>query len=189
MRIERFTFPVLALALAAGCAAKPPAQLALARETAKQVMTGTKSVLESEVRANGPAGALGACSRVAFDLARSHARDGWSVRRVSGKLRNPADAPDDWESAQLAEFATKYAGKPVPADAEAWEIVIEDGQRVLRYAKPIVIAGELCLRCHGDPATFAAAVTDSLARLYPNDQATGYRVGDLRGAVSVSIPL
>ena len=30
---------------------------------------------------------------------------------------------------------------------------------------------------------------EELARRYPEDRATGYRVGDLRGAVSVRVPL
>jgi hypothetical protein len=126
---------------------------------------------------------------VALDLARTHEREGWRVRRVSDRLRNPADAPDAWEVRQLALFEERHRAKPLDADAEAWEVVREDGRRALRYAKPVVIPGELCLRCHGDPATFDAALRDSLSLRYPDDRATGYRVGDLRGAISVRIPL
>jgi hypothetical protein len=36
-------------------------------------------------------------------------------------------------------------------------------------------------------AGIPASVKAVLARRYPNDQATGYNVGDLRGAVSVQL--
>lgn len=189
MKLSRITVAAAALAALAAGPARPPDELATARETAKQVMAGTKALLEAELKDKGPAGALGSCSRVALDLARSHEREGWRVRRVSDRPRNPADAPDGWERRQLARFAAAQRRAPLAPESEAWEVGREKGRRVLRYAKPVVIPGELCLRCHGDPARFEAAVRDSLARLYPRDRATGYRVGDLRGAVSVRIPL
>lgn len=189
MRITKLVLGVAALAALAAAPAQPPAELATARETAKQVMAGTKALLEAELQAKGAAGALGSCSRVALDLARAHEKEGWRVRRVSDRLRNPADAPDGWERRQLARFAAEHRRRPLAPDAEAWEVVGGKGRRVLRFAKPVVIPGEVCLRCHGDATRFEAAVRDSLARLYPRDRATGYRVGDLRGAVSVSIPL
>jgi hypothetical protein len=47
----------------------------------------------------------------------------------------------------------------------------------------------MCLSCHGDPAGIPAEVKEILASRYPKDLATGYKAGDLRGAVSVRIPL
>ncbi len=177
------------IVFALAAAEAPPAQLATARETAKQVMSGTRALLETEIKDKGAPGALGACSRVALDMARTHEREGWRVRRVSDRLRNPADAPDAWEKRALAGFATEHRTKPLAPDAERWEVVRERGMRVLRYAKPVVIPGEVCLRCHGDRASLEPAVRDSIARLYPRDRAVGYRVGDLRGVISVRIPL
>jgi len=189
MKIAKFAVAAAALGALAAGPAPPPAELAKARETAKQVMAGTRALLEAELKDKGPAGALGACSRVALDMARAHEKDGWRVRRVSERFRNPADAPDGWERRQLARFAAAHRRAPLAAEAEAWEVVRERGRRVLRYAKPIVLPGEPCLSCHGDPARFEAALRDSLARLYPRDRATGYRAGDLRGAMSVTLPL
>jgi len=45
------------------------------------------------------------------------------------------------------------------------------------------------LQCHGARDKLAPGVADALKELYPQDQATGYAVGDLRGAVSVKIPI
>jgi len=180
---------VASAVLVTAAAEAPPAQLATARETAKQVMVGTKALLETEIKDKGAAGALGACSRVALDMARAHEREGWRVRRVSDRLRNPADAPDAWEKRALARFAVEHRAKPLAPETETWEVVRERGARVLRYAKPVVIPGDVCLRCHGERAAIEPAVRDSIARLYPRDRALGYRVGDLRGAISVRIPL
>jgi hypothetical protein len=63
-----------------------------------------------------------------------------------------------------------------------------DGTYELQYVRPILMQAR-CLPCHGDPASLDPAVHALLARRYPEDRATGYRVGDLRGAVSVRVPL
>jgi hypothetical protein len=43
--------------------------------------------------------------------------------------------------------------------------------------------GGLCLACHGE--TIDPAVAGKIAELYPEDKATGFREGDLRGAFVV----
>ncbi|MBI3082695.1 MAG: DUF3365 domain-containing protein, partial [Gemmatimonadetes bacterium] len=63
-----------------------------------------------------------------------------------------------------------------------------DGTYELQYLRPILV-DRRCLACHGDPATFIPEVRAVLAQRYPEDRATGYAVGDLRGAVSVRVPL
>ena len=48
----------------------------------------------------------------------------------------------------------------------------------LGYVEPIRIKPP-CLACHG--ASLAPATADELAERYPEDQATGYKLGELRG--------
>lgn len=43
---------------------------------------------------------------------------------------------------------------------------------------------EVCLTCHG--AAIAPAVLEKIQALYPDDKATGFGLGDIRGAFSVS---
>jgi hypothetical protein len=43
--------------------------------------------------------------------------------------------------------------------------------------------GEVCLKCHG--TQIAPEVSQVLASLYPEDRATGYKEGDIRGAFVV----
>ena len=41
-----------------------------------------------------------------------------------------------------------------------------------------------CLTCHG--SEIEQDIQDELKKLYPEDKATGYQAGDLRGALSVT---
>jgi Protein of unknown function (DUF3365) len=160
-----------------------------ARTVANHVLGETKSVLEGALEGGQPAAALRVCASVAQNIARRHEREGWRVRRVSEKVRNPADTPNAAELALLRAWQNdKNAGRLTPV-AEHQEILTEDGRRYLHYMRPIFIAGPVCLQCHGAPDKLAPGVADVLKALYPHDQATGYAVGDLRGAISVKIPI
>jgi hypothetical protein len=164
-------------------------EYALARATANEVLAGTRALLEREYAEKGAAGALGACAQVALDEARRHEQKGWRVRRVSTKYRNPADAPDRYEARVLREFAELGARGALRPEAEHVEIVVEKGRPTLRYLRPVFIGSPLCLNCHGAVADLEPAVRDSLRARFPKDRAIGYRMGDLRGAVSVAIPV
>ena len=160
-----------------------------ARAAAAEVLEETKAVLQGALSGGTPAAALRVCASVAQDIARKHEREGWRVRRVSAKVRNPADTPDAYEREVLGAWQVeKEAGRLAPT-TEHQEIATEGGQHYLRYMKPIFIAGPVCLECHGDPTKLAPGVAEALKDLYPNDRATGYSLGDLRGAISVSIPV
>ena len=103
--------------------------------------------------------------------------------RTSLKTRNPKNAPDAWEKRVLEEFD---AAKSKGADAtklEHFEVVEKNGVRTFRFMKAIPVA-EPCLTCHGE--TIKEPVKAKLAELYPNDRATGYKVGDIRGAFTLS---
>ena len=43
--------------------------------------------------------------------------------------------------------------------------------------------GGLCLQCHGE--AIAPPVAEKISALYPDDKATGFREGDIRGAFVV----
>ncbi|MBP7148155.1 MAG: DUF3365 domain-containing protein [Acidobacteria bacterium] len=136
--------------------------------------------LLDELQDGGPAHAIGVCAEIAPRIARQHSRDGLVIRRTTLRARNPANAPDEWENAQLAAFKARHESGEKPG-----EIVERTGGK-LRLLRPI-FAGALCLECHGDPARIDPEVRQTLARRYPADQATGYAEGDFRGAISVSV--
>jgi len=64
-------------------------------------------------------------------------------------------------------------------------VVVKGEAGAFRCTKAIPTAAEPCLMCHGsglDPALKA-----EIERLYPDDQATGFKAGELRGAFTVTI--
>jgi hypothetical protein len=178
---------VVAGVLALGCARGEPAVDTAARDSAlvraklaaddlgRDLMGLLLGALERE----GPAGAIAFCADSAQVRTARHAAQGVAVRRVGTRLRNPANAAaDSAEAAILARLAEAHAAGAAPA--EVVEELDGPGGREVLYARPILVA-ERCTACHGDPAGFDPVVRQVLADRYPQDAATGYAPGDLRG--------
>ena len=109
------------------------------------------------------------------------------VGRTALRVRNPANAADDWERDKLEIFRFAMEGGVDPATLEISEIVDEaTGQRVFRWIKPVAME-ETCLTCHGD--RIDPPLLDQIEELYPADEATGYYSLEMGGAYSVRIPL
>ncbi|MBD3161719.1 MAG: DUF3365 domain-containing protein [Candidatus Eisenbacteria bacterium] len=169
----------------------PPAGIPLqalqrAREAARSLGSSLMGALLRELKAGGPLHALGVCYEIAPSIAAEHSVEGMTVRRISNKVRNTADTPDAYERVALRDLQWRHDQGKLPE--ETIEVVRSEGRRVLRYLRPILVK-EVCLQCHGRPERIDPAVGEFLRERYPEDQATGYEVGDLRGAVSVTIEL
>jgi hypothetical protein len=144
-----------------------------------------QSNLGAAMQKGGPSYAVEFCAGEALALTDSVARQfggGTSIKRVSDNHRNPVNAPDAAEVRALRHFqdALEESGS-LPED---WIQQTASGE--LRYYRPLVIA-EPCLACHGDAESIDPAVAEAIAARYPDDRATGYEVGDLRGVVRVTV--
>jgi len=62
-------------------------------------------------------------------------------------------------------------------------MIVRDGAPM--YMRAIRINMPLCLQCHGMEEDLAPDVVEQLTKLYPDDTATGFSQGDLRGAFVV----
>ena len=164
-------------------AAKEAAALERARAAGDELTKALLSRLMTEMGRAGPAGAVKVCSEEAQRIASSLSTPSRRVRRVSMKARNPLNEPNPWETERLGELEALHAKGELPD--EYTRIVTEGGSRVLRYLKPIVVR-KTCLACHGLSDALAPEVREILKARYPADRATGYKAGDLRGAVSVA---
>ena len=104
----------------------------------------------------------------------------YTIRQVSDRYRNPKNAPDAFEAEALQKF---YA---TPSLKEVYAITSLHGAPVFRYMQPFR-AEQSCLECHGDPAD----APEFIKKLFPQeqDQAYNYRIGEVRGAASVTIPM
>ena len=63
-----------------------------------------------------------------------------------------------------------------------------DGKKAMRYMKALPTQ-ELCLSCHGKENKVSPEVQAKLKELYPDDKATGYDSGQIRGAITARKPL
>ncbi len=131
---------------------------------------------------SSPAGAIDVCSREAPAIASRIERElGVTIKRTSLKVRNPRNAPDAAETALLETLeAARKAGRPIPAG------VVPFPADPHRFYKTITVE-KVCLTCHGDTATMNEQVRRALAATYQDDKATGYREGDFRGIISVTV--
>lgn len=169
----------------------PDADTSTARAEAKTLIkafaTRLQGELKSALQEGGPTAAVHVCKEeapaIAADLS---AQSGWQVGRTSLKTRNPDNAPDAWERQVLKQFEDrKAAGEPV--DQLAYAAVVEqDGVKTYRFMKAIP-TGEVCLACHG--SDLAPDLVETLDKAYPQDQARGFALGDIRGAFTLSKPL
>ncbi|MBK7954132.1 MAG: DUF3365 domain-containing protein [Candidatus Accumulibacter sp.] len=165
--------------------------LADTRKTAVPVLPKVVQAMQTAVQEQGPVGAIPVCKEKAPQLLQEmRQQTGWNIRRVSLKTRNPATGtPDAWEVRQLADFNIQVANGAKPEQLEVGEIVIAaDGKRSYRYMKALPVA-EVCLSCHGPADSLPADLKAALARDYPQDHATGYSAGQVRGALTVIRPL
>jgi len=158
-----------------------------ARAAVAELSKALKGELGQAVEKEGPAGAIHACAGSAWRVRQRVSKElGADIYRKSLKARNPANAPDAWEKMVLEEFERrKAAGEPVENLEYALETQI-DGKPVLRYMKAIP-TGQVCVECHG--RWVPEDVEKALAEAYPNDQARGFEVGDIRGVFSITQPL
>ncbi len=142
--------------------------------------------LKAAMMAGGPEHALEVCQKIGQPLTREISDNlaGLTLSRVSLKPRNPANAPDGLDTEILTEWQKAVTDEGVsPSD----EVRVKDGKVAVFY-RPIIIQN-VCLKCHGDPETFSETLTAKLDELYPDDKATGYSMGKLRGAFRIEFPL
>jgi hypothetical protein len=108
---------------------------------------------------------------------------GAEIKRVSLKARNPKDIPNATERELLEAYAYQQQDS-VPLQTNVQEL--EDNRYL--FTKPIIIDNGLCLTCHGTVGnTLSQETSDFIKSKYPEDQATGYNIGDLRGMWSIVI--
>jgi len=138
----------------------------------------------------GPTEAIKVCAELAPEIAGRLSREhGWRVTRVGTRVRNPLlGMPDAWEQKVLAEFEGRAAkGEAFPSMTRS-EVVMEPDGQYYRFMKPIALQPQ-CVLCHGPSEQIPEEIRTVLKKQYPFDAATGYKAGELRGAVSIKQPM
>lgn len=183
---ERSNAPAGAAASASGAAdTSAEAALSKAERAAKQLGGAVRSRLVDAMNTGGPSKAVEVCSREAQGIAANVREEtGVSVGRSSLRLRNEADAPPAW----VGEWLKAQGERKAEGVAGVRAIEKTPSGSVARVIKPIAIEAT-CLTCHGDPASIQEDIKNILKERYPKDQATGYQLGDLRGALWAEVPV
>lgn len=153
------------------------ALIAKGKEIAKASFMALSGKLKAEMKAGGPLQAVPFCNVHAMPLSDSLSTvyDA-KIERVATKYRNPENQAKGHDIEVMDTYlATKAEGKGLTPQI----YTNEEGKSVF-YA-PIVLKAE-CIVCHGHPESQVKPETlSALAEAYPNDLATGFEEGDVRG--------
>ncbi|MDP6944642.1 MAG: DUF3365 domain-containing protein [Myxococcota bacterium] len=152
-------------------------EVSFVKAAAKQVglfKAALGAELKAALKAGGPAHAIGVCAEKAPVIAQKMSDDTLTIRRVGTRVRNTkTNTPT---AAMTAVMSGLTPDNPVHVGAV-------DGKQTAVHA--LFIQEPVCLSCHGAPGSLGAEVKAALAARYPDDGATGYQMGDLRGAIVV----
>jgi hypothetical protein len=127
--------------------------------------------------AEGPAEAIQVCRVKAPGIADALSVDGVRMGRSSHKLRNPDNTAPEWVSPIMQAYLDE------PSSRKPRAVALPDNR--WGYVEPIVVQ-PLCLTCHG--SELAPEVAGQISELYPEDRATGFEAGDLRGVFWLEFP-
>ncbi|MFN3515857.1 MAG: DUF3365 domain-containing protein [Novosphingobium sp.] len=144
-----------------------------------------KQALGGALKQGGPLLAIGVCQEAAPAIAQAQsAASGAEVRRIAERTRNPAAAIP----AELAGAYAELAANPVVQGKPAEQIVRTGTGNAARihYLRAIPMQAEPCAACHG--TAVKPEVKAAIVRSYPQDRATGFSPGEMRGALLVSWP-
>lgn len=186
---KRFLIGALVL-LVAGCSrtdqdGSRDQVLEQGRVISGQFMASLKGRLVAALADGGPTEAVEVCHRDAAtitDQTLAAAPEVLALRRVSPRWRNPANQADALDLAAWRVFEEDT----LESSNEPEDLLVPDPDRGDRlvYYRALRMA-PLCLTCHGPPEQIPAGVRTLLTERYPDDRATGFSEGDLRGLIRI----
>jgi hypothetical protein len=172
----------LSLAVAASlaaCATSMPvseSDMARAAGALQPLKRELRTALIGALEEGGPERAIEVCQLRAPEISRLTSTGDAVLGRTSHRVRNPENAPEAWMSVFLEEYLVN------PDDNEPRAVRLASGE--VGYVEPIRMKG-ICMLCHGD--RIKPGVNARLQALYPEDEATGFKKGELRGMFWVKL--
>ena len=188
----RMGMTALIVAALAGCSgASDPAApvldeaavIAASMPIAQEFQAQLQGQLKAAIADGGPKGGVSVCQQAAPAIAAAQSdASGAQVSRIAAKHRNPAGGvPADMAQAYASlEAAPLVDGKPNRQ-------IIQTGTGAdakVHFLSAIPMQDQPCSVCHG--TMIDAGLKAHIDSLYPGDLATGFKPGDLRGALLVS---
>jgi len=153
------------------------------KEITKATQTELLKNVSNAIQAAGPGFAIEFCNIRALALIDSLSKqNNCQIKRIAIKYRNPVDMPQtESEITQINQYyATHQRG-------DTLQPVVHFIDDRIEYYQPILMAKKACLNCHGIPGTDISKKTlEKIKQCYPNDLATGFAIGDIRGAWKIT---
>ena len=160
-------------------AEEAPAYVLEAREATMAFQKALKKELMSAMQSGGPKKAVEVCHSRAPEIGEEIGRQtGWEIGRTSLKTRNEKNVPSDAERAVLQQFKKRKGNGEAVSELEWWQ----ENAEAIAYMKAIPMKG-LCASCHG--SNISPSLKQHISQFYPHDMATGFEVGDIRGAFTL----
>jgi hypothetical protein len=98
------------------------------------------------------------------------------ISRVSDKYRNPKNKPGLLDMTVIETYQEQLS------KGEELQSHLEITRDEVVFYSPILILNPVCLNCHGETgSSLETGNFEYIKSLYPEDLATGYKLGDLRG--------
>lgn len=143
---------------------------------AKEALFATLSGRLMEAMAGGPANAIAVCQREAGALAEGVGRShNVKIGRTGVRLRNQRNQAPAW----AADWIEQAVAEP--------QFAVLSNQQVAALL-PIKLQPQ-CVMCHGPTEQILPEVKSALVDRYPQDRATGFEIGELRGWFWIELPL
>jgi len=154
----------------------------LGRNIVNETKSNIGKNLMKAVKERGVAGAVEFCNTRAIPITDSMAVVlNTKVKRVSDKPRNPINTANSEEIAYIDGW------RKAKANGEKYPPKVTEMENKMVGYYPIEI-NQTCLKCHGIPEKQINTETlANIKKLYPNDKATGYAEGDIRGIFVVEM--
>jgi len=156
-----------------------PAYVLEAREATMTFQKALKKELMSAMQSGGPKKAVEVCHSRAPEIAGEISKQtGWEIGRTSLKTRNEKNKPSDTEREVLEGFEQRTDNGEAISTLEWWQA----NENAIAYMKAIPRKG-MCASCHG--SNVSPSLKEHINQFYPHDMATGFEVGDIRGAFTL----
>ena len=181
--MKRWTILLACLWLVTPAAAQDLGGYEREAEAVLQKLRGAMMAEMQKAMQIGAKDAIAVCRHLAPEIeAQIEQETGWEVRRTGLKVRNPDNAADATERGIMLGYEARAAGQQDYTQFRTVRLVERDGKQMVHFTQAIPMF-DMCDVCHG--SNIPPDVMSEIRTLYADDEAVGYKAGDIRGAFSL----
>ncbi len=162
----------------------------LGKEIANKFLSNLMESLENVISNQGTAKAVAVYKEKVDEITRMIKNDlnnkDIGIKLLSPRYRDVENSPDYYEEQAYQDFQKvwKDTGRYPPYVIQE---IRRNGRVLYRYYEPLYVK-RLCLKCHGTLESLDIEAVKCIRQEHPNDNAVGYKLGDLRGFIRITIP-